>query len=168
MHLSIFFVFTSCHPNSKVLRIINSKSHAKFLVNALHVCCFGNSFRTLFNWASKLIPQLLWFCIATLCDWLKNLAPLLDQSEVKPIVIYSHAFSRAWHGRHVFASSSDWFIWLFTTVVIGQIITLVLVLRHSNKNRSILYSILKFLAVQLSISMCATRTSIFDWVCGVL
>ena len=39
----------------------------------------------------------------------------LDQSEVKPkpIVIYSH-------GRHVFASSSDWFIGLFTTVVIGQ------------------------------------------------
>ena len=25
---------------------------------------------------SKVIPQLLWFCIATLCDWLKNLAPL--------------------------------------------------------------------------------------------
>ena len=46
----------------------------------------------------------------------------LDQSEVKPkpIVIYLHAFSRAWHGRHVFASSSDWFIGLFTTVVIGQ------------------------------------------------
>ena len=31
-----------------------------------------------------------------------------------------HAFSRAWHGRHAFASSSDWFIGLFTTVVIGQ------------------------------------------------
>ena len=46
----------------------------------------------------------------------------LDQSEVKPkpIVICSHVFSRAWHGRHVFASSSDWFIWLLTTVVIGQ------------------------------------------------
>ena len=36
------------------------------------------------------------------------------------MVTYSHAFSRAWHGRHVFASSSDWFIELFTTVVIGQ------------------------------------------------
>ena len=35
-------------------------------------------------------------------------------------MIFSHAFSRAWHGRHVFASSSDWFIGLFTTVVIGQ------------------------------------------------
>ena len=46
----------------------------------------------------------------------------LNQSEVKPkpIVTYSHAFSRAWHGRHVFVSSSDWFTGLFTTVVIGQ------------------------------------------------
>ena len=35
-------------------------------------------------------------------------------------MIYSHAFSRARHERHVFASSSDWFIGLFTTVVIGQ------------------------------------------------
>ena len=33
---------------------------------------------------------------------------------------YSHAFSRAWHGRHVFASSSDWYIGLFTIVEIGQ------------------------------------------------
>ena len=58
---------------------------------------------------------------------------------------YSHAFSRAWHGRHVFASSSDWFIGLFTTVVIGQSNTLVLVLRHSNQNRSIseILSVLK-------------------------
>ena len=64
----------------------------------------------------------IWFCIATLCDWLKMSRHFLDQSEVKPkpIVTYSHAFSRAWHGRHVFASSSDWFIRLFTTVVIGQ------------------------------------------------
>ena len=38
-------------------------------------CNFLNN-RVLFNWVSKVIPQLLWFCIATLCDWLKNLAPL--------------------------------------------------------------------------------------------
>ena len=30
----------------------------------------------LFNWVSKVITQLLWFCIATVCDWLKSLAPL--------------------------------------------------------------------------------------------
>ena len=33
-------------------------------------------YRGVFNWVSKVIPQLLWFCIATLCDWLKILAPL--------------------------------------------------------------------------------------------
>ena len=71
---------------------------------------------------SKVVPQLLWFCIATVCDWLKISRHFLDQSEVKPkpIVTYSHAFSRAWRQLHVFASSSDWFIGLFTTVVIGQ------------------------------------------------
>ena len=34
---------------------------------------------------------------------------------------YSHAFSRAWYRFNVFPSSSDWFIALFTSVVIGQI-----------------------------------------------
>ena len=61
-------------------------------------------------------------CIATLCDWLKISRHFLNQSEVKPkpLATYSYALSRAWHGRRVFASSSDWFIGLFTTVVIGQ------------------------------------------------
>ena len=62
--------------------------------------------------------------ILTLYPWLvkKISRHFVEQSEVKPkpTVIYSHAFSRAWHGRHVFASSSDWLIWLFATVVIGQ------------------------------------------------
>ena len=30
------------------------------------------SYKALFNWVSKVIPQLLWFGIATLCDWLKK------------------------------------------------------------------------------------------------
>ena len=33
-------------------------------------------YRAIFNWVSKVISRLLWFCIATLCDWLKNFAPL--------------------------------------------------------------------------------------------
>ena len=83
--------------------------------------------------------QLLWFCIATVCNWLKNLAPLSQPIKVKPkpIVTYSHAFSRAWHGRHVFASSSDWLIGLFTTVVIDQsnYFGFGFGLRHSIENR---------------------------------
>ena len=33
---------------------------------------------------------------------------------------WSHVFSRAWRRLHAFASNSDWFIALFTSVVIGQ------------------------------------------------
>ena len=33
-------------------------------------------FRTVFNRMSKVISQLIWFCVATFSDWLKNLVPL--------------------------------------------------------------------------------------------
>ena len=72
---------------------------------------------------SKVISQLLWFCIATLCDLCDKISRhLINQLEAKPkpIVTCSHAFSRAWHRLHVFASSSDWFIGLPASVVIGQ------------------------------------------------
>ena len=32
--------------------------------------------RAVFNWVSKVISHLLWFCITTLCNWLTKLAPL--------------------------------------------------------------------------------------------
>ena len=57
-----------------------------------------------------------------LCDWLKKIScHFFNQSEVKlkPIVTFSHAFSRAWHQLPVFASSFDWFIRLLC-IVIGQ------------------------------------------------
>jgi len=44
-------------------------------------------------------------CIATVCDWLKNLAPLSQQirSLVLQLASYSHAiFSRAWHSPCIF------------------------------------------------------------------
>ena len=41
----------------------------------------------------------------------------------KPIVFWPHAFSRAWPQLHVFASNSDWFIALFTSVAFGQSIS---------------------------------------------
>ena len=52
---------------------------------------------------------------------------------------WPHAFSRAWRRLLVFASNSDWFIALFTCVVIGQsnyFGFLVSVLRHTIENRS--------------------------------
>ena len=43
-----------------------------------------------------------------------------NETKPKPIVIFSHAFSRAWHQLQIFASHSDWLIALFTSVMIGQ------------------------------------------------
>ena len=52
-------------------------------------------------------------------------------SKPKPIVPYSHTL-------RVLASNSDWFITLFASVsvVMARVIALVLVLQHSNENRS--------------------------------
>ena len=62
----------------------------------------------------------LCFCFTTLSDWFENSRQFISQSDakLKPIVTWSHAFSRAW--LRVFALSSDWFVMLFTPVGIGQ------------------------------------------------
>ena len=59
------------------------------------------------NFAFVLIN--FWFCFTIFCDWL-----------TKPVPSCSHAFSRAWRRLRVFASSSDWFVALFESLVIGQ------------------------------------------------
>ena len=60
-------------------------------------------------------------CIATACDWLRNLSPLnFRPIRSKTNRDFSHAFSRAWRRLHVFTLSSDWFIGLSPSVVIGQ------------------------------------------------
>ena len=42
--------------------------------------------------------RLFWFYFATLCDWSKKTRPIFSTNEnPKPIVIWSHAFSRALH-----------------------------------------------------------------------
>ena len=51
--------------------------------------------------------HLLWFCITTLSDWLKNSRHFIIQSEVKKTPIVTHP--RASYRLHVFASSFDWF-----------------------------------------------------------
>ena len=59
--------------------------------------------------------------ITTLHDWLKKLAPLFIQSEVKPKPIATHslAFSRALRQRHVITTSFDWFTVLSVSFLIG-------------------------------------------------
>ena len=54
--------------------------------------------------------------IATLSDWLKNLAPFfffLSQLEAKPIAGCSRDFSRALSKLQVITRNCDWFIALF-------------------------------------------------------
>ena len=76
--------------------------------------------RSSIEWRKKF--RVCFGCITTLCDWLTNSRHFLNQweSKPKPIVFSPHAFSRAWRQLHVFASSSDWFVVLFTSVAIGQ------------------------------------------------
>ena len=78
--------------------------------------------RAVSNWVSKVIPRLLWFCFSRLYDWLAKFTPFSQPmgSQTKTNRAWSHAFSRAWRRLQVFASSSDWLIVLFTSVVIGQ------------------------------------------------
>ena len=61
------------------------------------------------------------FCFTLFRDWLVKYAPFSQpMGKPKPIMPRSDAFSRAWRRLHLFASNSDWFIVLFTFVVIGQ------------------------------------------------
>ena len=89
---------------------------------------------------SKVIPQLLWFCIATLCDWLKNLAPLPRPIRSKTKTnrdLLARVFPALGTGDmyllRALIGSNDCLrlLWLVT------VITLVLILRHSNENCSI-------------------------------
>ena len=58
-------------------------------------------------------------------------------------------FSRAWRLLPVFALNSDWFVALFTPVVIGQSNFFGLVLRHSIENRPIYILLTSYVAFQL-------------------
>ena len=67
--------------------------------------------------------KVIGFAFATPHDWLRNLEPLsfFIESEVKPkpIVTYSHTFSRALRQLPVSTSSFDWFTVLCVFLVIG-------------------------------------------------
>ena len=89
-------------------------------------------------WMSKVTLQSLWFCIATLCDWLKSVALLY------PLIRSETETNRDWLAR-VFPHSAPatcifFLFWLVhwvvcVCVVIVRVMTLVLVLRHSIENR---------------------------------
>ncbi len=66
--------------------------------------------------------RLLLFCITTLSDWLKNLAPLsrpIKTNKTKTNRVSLRTFSRASCRLHVFVSSFHWFTELSVFFVIG-------------------------------------------------
>ena len=65
-----------------------------------------------------MISQLLWFCIATLCDRLKNFAPF--SQPIRSKTKSNRNFLARVFPRLAAAPSSDWFIRLSASVVIGQ------------------------------------------------
>ena len=60
--------------------------------------------------------------IATLSDWVKDIAPVFERmrNQGKPMVSCTRDFSRAFSNLVVIAKNSDWFIVLFAPVVIGR------------------------------------------------
>ena len=60
--------------------------------------------------------------IATLCDWLKNLAPVFQpiSRKTKPIAARMRDFSRVLSKLHVIGRNFDWFMAPLAHVVIGR------------------------------------------------
>ena len=67
------------------------------------------------------VEKVIGFALNTLQIGLKKSRPFFVKSEVKlkPIVMYSLTFSRAWRQRHAFTSNFDWFIELPVPYVVG-------------------------------------------------
>ena len=100
--------------------------------------------RALFNWVWKVIPQFLWFCITTLCDWLKNLMslprPIRSLTKTNRDLL-ARVFPALGTGDMYFLRALIGSLDCLRLLWLVRGITLVLVLRHSIENRSIRYVI---------------------------
>ena len=78
--------------------------------------------RAIFNWVSKVIRKCIGFGSLCIVIGLENSRHPLSQSDakLKPIAIWSLAFSRAWGRLHAFTLSSHWLLMIFTFVLIGR------------------------------------------------
>ena len=94
-------------------------------------------FQTTRTWSRRKtvrVSRSNWFCtLNTLRDWLRTLAPVFIQSEVKPKpnVTCSHAVSRTLHLRVLIGSQ-----YYLCPLWLAEVITLVLVLWNSVESRS--------------------------------
>ena len=89
---------------------------------------------------SKVISHLLWFCINTLCGWLTKFPPFFQPMGIQTM-------KKSCFSRTRFPAFGASYMYLFRILIgslcclhllrLARVITLVLVLRHSIRNRSI-------------------------------
>ncbi len=119
--------------------------HLRFQEGMMVTCSKVFTDRAVFTWVSKVIYVCFGFALLCSVIGLKISRHFLDQSELKPkpIVTQSRTFSHASRQLHVhvFASSFDWFTGLSMLFWLARVTTLVLVLRHSIENCSMLLSV---------------------------
>ena len=113
---------------------------------------------------SKVISRLRWVCFTAVCDRLAKLAPFsqpMGSQTQTNCDLLARVFPRL--PRRVLASNSDWFIALFTSVLIGQSNYFDFGLRHSIKNRSIVqrYHIFKLKLCNFSLTTEGDRNMFF-------
>ena len=87
---SSFFPSISCTSKQwlkKFVKLINewwslktAGENRQLLKATRHIWMFN---RVVFNWVSKVILRLLWFCFSMLCDWLPKFAPVFQPMRSK-------------------------------------------------------------------------------------
>ena len=83
-------------------------------------------------------PGLNWFCFTVLFDWSRKLAPPSQpiRCKLKPIALWSLAFSRATGRLHAFTSSCHWLPLIISFTLIGRCDYFGFGFRHSIEKRS--------------------------------
>ena len=91
-----------------------------------------------FNWVSKVVLCLLWFCFPTRSDWFKKLAPLSQQINLIGRDLLARVFPGLINANYLYLLQFliDSFCLLFLSWL-ARVITMVLVLWHSFEKRPI-------------------------------
>ena len=123
------------------------------------------SFRVIFNWVPKVISQLLWLCITTVCDWLKKSRATFWTNQ-------KWNQNQSWLACTRFPALGTGYMYLLRALIgsldclqllwLVRVITLVLVLRHSNENRSITLLVPHWHLTHVTCS-CAVARSLLYW-----
>lgn len=113
-------------PTIRVIQQTLQKAMAGvFLDPGLNLFVAHRNVRSGFHWVavSKVISRLLWFCMAKLRDWLRNISLHSEPFETKANATMAtcfNAFSRNHRWLNVFVLCYNWLIWLSGSHVIGQ------------------------------------------------